>query len=157
MFELSLMCLIIGGLVGIIRLHGGIDYLTHLFTNRLKTKRQAELSIATMTALVDATLANNTLTILIVGNLAKEISEKNQLSPKRVASILDTMSCSIQGLLPYGAQILVALTATASLGKVLSPLSIIPYLIYPILIGISTIVSILFFRPKSELINQKIQ
>ena len=156
MFELSLMCLIIGGLVGIIRLHGGIDYLIHLFTKRLKTARQAELSIATLTALVDATLANNTITILIVGNLAKEISDKHHLSPKRVASILDTMSCSIQGLLPYGAQILVALAATASLGKILSPVSVISHLIYPILIGISTILSILFFRPKTEKIKQKI-
>lgn len=152
MFELSLLCLIISGLVGIIRLHGGIDYIVQMITNRIKTKKQAELGIASLTAIVDAVLANNTISILIVGNLAKVIADTHNLQPKRVASILDTTSCFMQGIIPYGAQILVALAAAKSLGFNLSPLAIISHLYYPFLIGFSTLVMILFYqhRPKNS-------
>lgn len=151
MFELSILCLVIGGLVGIIRLHGGIDYIIQKITDRIKTKRQAEFGIASLTSFVDAALANNTIAILIVGNLAKEISDQHQLEPKRVASILDTMSCFMQGVIPYGAQILVAIAAAKTVGFDVTPLAIIGNLYYPFLIGVSTLISIAIYKHPKQL------
>jgi Na+/H+ antiporter NhaC len=154
MFELSLLCLIIGGVVGIIRYNGGIEYLLNTVLKRIKTKRGAELGIASLTALVNFALANNTITIVIVGPLAKEISDKFGLAPKRVASILDTVSCFVQGILPYGAQILAALAASSIVlagstqPPTVSPIELISYLYYPFLTGIATLGFILFSKNK---------
>ncbi|SFS30947.1 Na+/H+ antiporter NhaC family protein [Sphingobacterium wenxiniae] len=156
MFELSLLCLIIGGIVGIIRYNGGIEFLLHQVSKRIKNARGAELGIAFLTMLVDICIANNTIAIVIVGPLAKDISDKNQLEPKRVASILDTMSCFAQGIIPYGAQMLAALAAAKiyfeqqdNLQAMISPLDIIQYLYYPFLIGLATILFILFRKRKA--------
>lgn len=154
MFELSLLCLIIGGVVGIIRYNGGIDFLLNSVLKNIKSKRGAEFGIVSLTALVNFALANNTITIVIVGPLAKEISDKFDLSPKRVASLLDTMSCFIQGIIPYGAQILAAL-ATASLvleeasKPAISPIELISYLYYPFLTGIASFIFI-FISQKNK-------
>lgn len=153
MFELSILCLIIGGVVGIIRLNGGLDFIIHLFTKNIKTKKQAELSIAGLTALADAALANNTIAILIVGNVAKDISDKHQLEPKRVASILDTVSCFVQGIIPYGAQILAAVTVTKVVENAASsvtPLDVISNLYYPFLTGICTLLFIFFNKQNKK-------
>lgn len=153
MFELSILCLIIGGVVGIIRLNGGLDYIIEVFTKNIKTKKQAELSIAGLTALADAALANNTIAILIVGKVAKEISNEHQLEPKRVASLLDTASCFVQGIIPYGAQILaaVAVTKVVQTGvSLISPLDVISNLYYPFLTGISTLLFIYFYTHKKS-------
>jgi len=149
MFELSILCLIIGGLVGIIRLNGGLDFIINFFTKNIKSKKQAEFSIAGLTAIADAALANNTIAILIVGKVAKEISNKHDLEPKRVASILDTVSCFVQGCIPYGAQILAAVAVTKIVGTntySLSSIDILPNLFYPFLTGIATFVFILFYK-----------
>lgn len=140
MFELSVLCLIIGGVVGIIRFHGGIDYLIHHIGKRVNSHKTAELGIFCLTAAVNATIANNTITILIVGPLAKDIAEKNQVDLKRSASILDTTSCFIQGVLPYGAQVLAAIAAASSL---ISPFAILQYLYYPLLTGVATFIFVL--------------
>lgn len=141
MFELSILCLIIGGVVGIIRHNGGIDYLLYQVGSRVNSSRKAELGIAFLVATVNAAIANNTIAIVIVGPLAKEIADKNNVDPKRSASILDTISCFMQGVLPYGAQILAALAAAS---YVVSPFDIIQYLYYPFLIGIATLLFIFF-------------
>ena len=153
MFELSLLCLIIGGVVGIIRYNGGIDFLLHTVLKNIKSKRGAELGIASLTALVNFALANNTITIVIVGPLAKEISNKFDLAPKRVASILDTVSCFIQGIIPYGAQILAALAASSivlagTTQPTISPIELISYLYYPFLTGLATLTFILLSKNK---------
>lgn len=153
MFELSLLCLIIGGVVGVIRYNGGIDFLLNSVLKNIKTKRGAELGIASLTSLVNFALANNTITIIIVGPLAKEISDKFGLVPKRVASILDTVSCFIQGIIPYGAQILAALAASSivlsgTTQSTVSPIELISYLYYPFLTGIATLVFILLNKEK---------
>lgn len=156
MFELSILCLIIGGIVGIIRFNGGIDYLLNVVLRKIKTRKGAELGIAFLTALVNFALANNTITIVIVGPIAKEISDRFELVPKRVASILDTVSCFVQGLIPYGAQILAALATTAiiadtDLGKpTISPLDLIQYLYYPFLTGFATLIFIMFRKEKKS-------
>ncbi len=153
MFELSLLCLIIGGVVGIIRYNGGIDFLLNSVLKNINSKRGAEVGIASLTALVNFALANNTITILIVGPLAKEISNRFDLAPKRVASILDTTSCFIQGVIPYGAQILAALAASSlvlgeAVTPTISPIELISYLYYPFLTGVATLCFILFRKNK---------
>lgn len=153
MFELSILCLIIGGVVGIIRYNGGLEYIIEKLTKNIKSKKQAELSIAGLIALADAALANNTIAILIVGRVAKEISNEHDLEPKRVASILDTVSCFVQGVIPYGAQILAAVAVT-KIAKdntfMVSPLDVISNLYYPFLTGVCVLIFILFINNKSS-------
>lgn len=150
MFELSILCLIIGGVVGIIRYNGGIDFLLNVVLRNINSRKGAELGIAFLTALVNFALANNTITIVIVGPIAKDISDRFDLVPKRVSSILDTVSCFVQGIIPYGAQILAALAVTTIIvdGQVskptISPIELIQYLYYPFLTGVATLVFILF-------------
>ncbi len=156
MFELSILCLIIGGVVGIIRYNGGIDYLLNTVTKRINSKKRAELSIAFLVSLVNLAIANNTITIVIVGPIAKDISDENGLEGSRVASILDTISCFIQGLVPYGAQILAAMAAAnvvlSEEGKaLLSPIDVMQYLYYPVLMGIVAFLFIVFRKDKPQL------
>lgn len=153
MFELSILCLVIGGVVGIIRMNGGIDYLLHAVTKRINSKKRAELSIAFLVSLVNLAIANNTITIVIVGPIAKDISDENQLDGSRVASILDTISCFIQGLVPYGAQILAAMAAANMIlseknQPLMSPVDVMQYLYYPVLMGIVAFLFILFRKEK---------
>jgi Na+/H+ antiporter NhaC len=146
MFELSIICLVIGGIVGLIKYYGGIDYILHHTLRKINTPRSGEFGIAALTALVNATLANNTITILIVGPLAKNIAEENKIDLRRSASILDTISCFVQGVLPYGAQMLAALAVAQ---QQISPFDIMSKLYYPYLLGASTLLFILFRRKSS--------
>lgn len=157
MFELSILCLIIGGVVGIIRFNGGVDFLLNVILRNIKSSKGAEFGIALLTALVNFCLANNTITIVIVGPIAKDISNRFNLVPKRVASIMDTVSCFVQGLIPYGAQILAALAATTLVVQeggvtkpTVSPFDIIQYLYYPMLTGIATLLFIFLRRSKAR-------
>jgi len=145
MFELSLICIVIGGIVGLIRHYGGIDFILYHVSRKIRSARGGEFGIASLTALVNAALANNTITILIVGPLAKTIADKNNIDPRRSASILDTISCFVQGFLPYGAQMLAAM---AIAGSRISPLDIMKELYYPYLLGLCTVVFILIGQKK---------
>ncbi|MBX2897349.1 MAG: Na+/H+ antiporter NhaC family protein [Cyclobacteriaceae bacterium] len=147
MFELSIICILIGGIVGLIQYYGGIDFIIHHVSRKIKNARGGELGIFSLTALVNIALANNTITILIVGPLAKTIADKNNIDPKRSASILDTTSCFIQGLLPYGAQLLAAVAVSANQ---VTAFEIMQYLYYPYLIGLSTLLFISFRKQKSN-------
>lgn len=146
MFELSLICIVIGGIVGLIRHNGGIDYILSHVSRKVSTARGGELGISALTALVNIALANNTITILIVGPLAKTIADRNGIDPRRSASILDTVSCFIQGILPYGAQILAAMVVA---GTALTPLDLMTHLYYPYLLGLSTLIFI-FLRNRKR-------
>lgn len=148
MLELSVLCLIIGGVVGIIRYHGGIAYLLHVISRRLSSQKHAELGIALLTGIVNVCTANNTIAILVVGPVAKEIAADNEVAPARVASIMDTVSCFVQGSLPYGAQILTVLSLIA---YSLTPFEIIRFLYYPFLIGVASLVFILFINKKEKI------
>jgi Na+/H+ antiporter NhaC len=143
MFELSITCILIGGIVGLIRYQGGIDYILYHVSRLIKTRRGGELGIAGLTALVNAAIANNTITILIVGPLAKTIADKNGIDGKRSASILDTISCFVQGIIPYGAQLLAAMAIAQ---QQVTPFQIISNLYYPFLLGISTLIFIFLKR-----------
>lgn len=152
MYELSVICLLIGGIVGIIQLNGGIDYLLKVLTKRADSPRKAEIGIVALTALVNTAIANNTITIIIVGPIAKQIADDHGIDRRKSASILDTISCFIQGGIPYGAQLLMAVSIAS---YAVSPFEIIRYLYYPFLIGIFTLLFILFFKRKSGRVNQK--
>lgn len=143
MGELIIIAMMAGGMLEIIKVNGGIDYIIEKLSGRIRGKRGAEFSIAALVSLVNLCTANNTVAILTVGNIAKQITEKFGIDPRKTASILDTFSCTIQGIIPYGVQILLA----AGLAHV-QPVDIIPYLYYPFAIGIAASLSILFRYPK---------
>ncbi|MEW9095563.1 MAG: Na+/H+ antiporter NhaC family protein [Clostridiaceae bacterium] len=143
MSELVIISLIIGGTIEVIKYNGGIDYLLGLINKRVKSKRGAEFGIALLVSIVDICTANNTIAIVMVGPLAKNISTEYGIEPKRSASILDTFSCLCQGIIPYGAQLL----AAASLANI-SPILIMKYLYYPYLMGISAVITILLGHSK---------
>ena len=143
MGELIIITMMAGGLLELIRQRGDIDYLIQLLTRHVTGKRGAELSIAALVSMVNVCTANNTVAILTVGGIAKHIGDRFGLDNRKCASILDTFSCFTQGLLPYGAQMLMA----AGLAQ-LNPIAIIPYLYYPFAIGIIALIAILIRYPR---------
>ncbi|PZT50777.1 sodium:proton antiporter [Clostridium perfringens] len=130
MSELILISIIIGGIVEIIKENGGIDYVLNLVTKRINGKKGAEFGIGLLVSLVDACTANNTIAIVTVGPLAKDISDEYNLDSKRIAGILDMFSCAVQGIIPYGAQLMSAAALTG-----LSSFEIMKFLFYPYLMG----------------------
>lgn len=148
--DLSITIIIIGGTVELIKYNGGIDYLLTLITSKMKTRKGAELGIAALVSLVNLSTANNTISILMAGPLAKDISQKYDIDPRRTASLLDIFSCCCQGVVPYGAQLLVA-AGVASI----TPIEIMKYLYYPVLTGVFGIISIYLGFPKLKKIKKK--
>ena len=143
MSELILISMMAGGIFGLITKQGVMERFMRLVSIKIHTKRGAELSICLLVGVVNALTANNTVAILSVGDIAKQIATRFGIDPRRSASLLDTISCAVQGLLPYGAQLLMA----SSLAGI-SALSIIPYLYYPMLIGLITLLSIIILGRK---------
>ena len=143
MGELIIVTMMAGGMLELIRQQGGIDFIIRLLTRHVSSKRGAELSIAFLVSLVNVCTANNTVAILTVGNISKQIGDCFGVDNRRCASILDTFSCTVQGVLPYGAQLLIASGLAA-----LSPVSIIPYLYYPFLLGVVSMIAILLRYPR---------
>ena len=135
--------MIAGGLLELIRYNGGITYLMRAITRRVSGKRGAEFSIAALVGLANLCTANNTVAILSVGKLANHIAERYGVDKRKSASVLDTVSCCVQGILPYGAQLLMAAGLSG-----LSPVGIVPYLYYPMLVGLCTMASIAFRYPR---------
>lgn len=144
MGELIIITLMAGGMLELIRFNGGVDYILHKLTKKVNGKRGAEFSIAALVSLANMCTANNTIAIITVGPLAAEIADQYKIDKRRSASILDIFSCVIQGIIPYGAQMLIA----AELASV-SPLNIIEYLYYPIVLCIFAILSIILRIPKN--------
>lgn len=145
MQDIAIISLLIGGLMAIIQHNGGIQYLLYLLTKKIKSKKGAELGIAGLVSAADISTANNTISIIVTGPLAKKIADKYEIEPRKSASILDIFASSMQGLLPYGAQILAAAGLAA-----ISPVAIMGYSIYPVLLGISGIIAILIGYPKKR-------
>ena len=143
MGELIIITIMAGGMLELIKYNGGIDYIINMMTRHVNSKRGAELSIAALVSLVNICTANNTVAILTVGGIAKKIGDRFGVDNRKCASILDTFSCMMQGIIPYGAQLLMAGGLAA-----LNPISIIPYLYYPFLLGIMALGSILVRYPK---------
>lgn len=143
MGELIIITMMAGGMIEIIRHNGGIDYILNALTRRIHTKRGAELSIAALVCLINLCTANNTVAIITAGPLANDIATRFGVDKRKSASILDTFSCFTQGLIPYGAQLLMA----AGLASV-SPIAILPHLYYPFIMGACALLSILFRYPR---------
>lgn len=143
MGELVIVTMMAAGMLELIKERGGIDFIIKVLTRHVNGKRDAELCIATLVAVVNVCTANNTVAILTVGQLSKKIGDRFGVDNRKCASILDTMSCCVQGVIPYGAQLLMA----AGLAEI-NPISIMPYLYYPLTIGIITILAILLRYPR---------
>jgi len=143
MGELIIITMMAGGLLELIKHNGGIDFIISRLTRHISTKRGAELAIAALVSMVNFCTANNTVAIITVGGIAKQIGDRFGVDSRKCASILDTFSCTVQGIIPYGAQLLMA----AGLAQ-LNPVSIVPYLYYPLAIGIAALLSILLRYPK---------
>lgn len=143
MGELIIIAMMAGGMLEIIRENGGIDFIINKITAHVNSKRGAELSIAALVSMVNICTANNTVAILTVGNISKKIGDRLGVDNRKAASILDTFSCMVQGLIPYGVQMLLA----AGLAN-LSPMDILPYLYYPLAIGVAALLAILFRYPR---------
>lgn len=142
MGELIIVTLLAGGMLELIRYNGGMEYIISRLTAHVSTKRWAELSIAALVSLANLCTANNTIAIITTGPIARDITMRFGLDTRKTASILDTFSCAVQGLIPYGAQLLIAAGLTQ-----LSPLSIIRYLYYPVLLGLCALLAILIRYP----------
>lgn len=143
MGELVIIAMMAGGMLEIIRNNGGIDFIIEKLTAHVNSKRGAEFSIAALVSLVNICTANNTVAILTVGSISKRIGDKFGVDNRKAASILDTFSCTIQGLIPYGVQMLLA----AGLAKI-NPIDILLYLYYPMAIGVAALLSIIFRYPR---------
>lgn len=143
MGELIIVTLMAGGMLELIRYNGGIDYLLRHLTRGISGKRGAELTIAVLVSVANLCTANNTIAILTTGKVSREITKRYGLDPRKTASILDTFSCFVQGLIPYGAQLLLA----SKLAGV-SPMDMIPHLYYPFIMGGCALLSILLRFPR---------
>ncbi|MEC1678905.1 Na+/H+ antiporter NhaC family protein [Bacillus mojavensis] len=143
MSDLIILSMLIGGMVGIMKQNGGIDFLLGFISKRIRSKKGAEAGIAGLVSVTNLATANNTIAIIAAGPIAKNISDEFKIDNRKSASILDIFSCVIQGLIPYGAQMLSA----GKFGNI-SPVSILHYSFYPVLIGICGILAIIFGLPK---------
>lgn len=143
MGELIIITLTAGGMLGLIRKNGGIDYIIEKTTRHIKGKRGAELIIAALVALVNICTANNTVAILTTGDIAKTIGNRHGIDKRKCASILDTFSCCTQGLLPYGAQILLASRLAETPGT-----AILRHMYYPAMLLIGSVIAIMLRYPK---------
>lgn len=145
MQDISMIALFIGGMIGVIEYFGGIRWLLNATTSRIKTKKGAEFGIASLVSVTNLATANNTISIITAGPLAKEIADDYEIDLRKSASILDIFASTIQGIIPYGAQVLAA-TSVAGISTV----SLLPYTFYPYLLGICGIVSILIGYPRKK-------
>lgn len=145
MGQLIIITMMAGGMLEMIRLNGGIDFIISRLTSRVNSRRAAEGSIAALVMFADICTANNTVAIISVGSIARQIADRFGISPRRTASLLDTFSCCIQGILPYGAQLLMA----AGLASI-SPAEIIPHLYYPMIMGGFALMAILLQWPRYD-------
>lgn len=145
MCELILVTLFAGGLMNLVRAAGGFEFLTRALTRHIKGRRGAEAVIALLTALTNLCTANNTIAILTMGSIARDLSQRYGVAARKSASLMDTASCVVQGIIPYGAQLLMA----SGLASV-SPVAIIPHLYYPMALGVMVVFAILFNFPRTE-------
>lgn len=149
MFETILVTVLVAALCGLIREYGGFAALLNLIRKLFRGRVGGRLGVGLLVGAMDIATANNTVAIVMAGPIAKQISEEYEISPKESASLLDTFSCIFQGIIPYGAQMLIAVSTSVALGSAVSAFEIFPFLFYPYLLGISSLVFILIDSKKS--------
>lgn len=155
MAETLIVALLAGGLLSMIRHNGGISYLLKKIQKAIANKKQCELGVISLVGIINLFTANNTVAIVIAGPIAKVLSDKYRCDSRKIASILDTMSCVVQGIIPYGAQILIAVGIAKGAGIELASLDLIKNLFYPILLFIALLASILFLKPSPDTEKQE--
>lgn len=149
MFETAMVALLVSALCALIREAGGFQSLLNGVRRVFKGKRMGQLGIGLLVGFMDVSTANNTVAIVMANPIAAEMSKDYGISPKKTASILDTFSCIFQGILPYGAQMLVALSAVGTMGFELAAFEVIPYMFYPMLLLVSSLI-FMFLVPGRE-------
>ena len=149
MFETTMVAILVSALCALIRVYGGFDALLHFIKRVFRGKKGGQLGIGLLVGAMDVATANNTVAIVMANPIAKEMAEEYGISPKKTASILDIFSCIFQGVIPYGAQMLVAISAAQELGYAVSAFEILPFLSYPMMLLLSTLVFI-FFVPEKQ-------
>jgi len=150
MFETSMVAVLVAAMCSLIRVYGGFDALLSFIQSLFKGKKGGQLGMGLLVGAMDIATANNTVAIVMANPIAKEMSEEYGISSQRAACLLDTFSCIFQGVIPYGAQMLVAISATAEMGVTLSAFSIMQYLFYPYLLLVSSLVAIYVIGEKKK-------
>ena len=150
MFETAMVAILVSAICALIREHGGFDALLNGIKKVFRGRRGGQLGMAALVGVLDVATANNTVAIVMANPIAKELSEEYGIEPKRAASILDTFSCCFQAIIPYGAQMLIALSTVTALGGNLSAFDIIPKLFYPMLLAVSSILFIVLTRSQKK-------
>jgi len=148
MYETILVTIMVSALCGMIRSYGGFESLLGLIRRVCKSNKGGQLGMALLVGIMDIATANNTVAIVMAGPIAKEMSEEYGISPQRAASLLDTSSCVFQGILPYGAQMLVAISCAASYGHMISAFEIMPFLLYPFCLALASLAYIFLGKKK---------
>lgn len=150
MYDITVISILVAGVVSLVRQNGGIDWILYVIRRCIHGKKGAEIGIAALSSVVDCSTANNTVAIVIAGPIAKEIAEDYDISPKRTASLLDIFTSTFQGIIPYGAQLLYAAAATEMATQKISSVQIVPYCYYPILLGVSALLFIIFGKETAK-------
>jgi len=150
MFETSMVAILVAAMCALIRVYGGFDALLSFIRKVFRGKKGGQLGMGLLVGAMDIATANNTVAIVMANPIAKEMSEDYGISPSRTACLLDTFSCIFQGIIPYGAQMLVAISAAAEMGFALSAFSIMRYLFYPYLLLVSSLIAIFLVKGKKN-------
>jgi len=150
MFETSMVAILVAAMCGLIRVYGGFDALLYLIRKLFKGNKGGQLGMGLLVGTMDIATANNTVAIVMANPIAKEMSSDYGISPKRAACLLDTFSCIFQGVIPYGAQMLVAISACAEMGVQISAFDIMGYLYYPYLLLVSSLIAIFVVGEKKK-------
>jgi len=148
MFETGMVAVLVAALCALIRENGGFDALLHLIHKAFRGRRGGQLGMGLLVGAMDIATANNTVAIVMANPIAKEMARDYHISPRRSACLLDTFSCIFQGVIPYGAQMLVALSAAAEFGATVSAFGVMKYLYYPMLLLLSSLAAIFLIREK---------
>ena len=148
MFETSMVAILVAAMCALIRVHGGFDALLSFIQSLFKGRRGGQLGMGLLVGAMDIATANNTVAIVMANPIAKEMSKDYGITPQRAACLLDTFSCIFQGVIPYGAQMLVAISACAEMGHTISAFQIMQYLFYPYLLLVSSLVAIFLVKEK---------
>ena len=150
MYDITVISIICAGIIGLVKDNGGIDFILNAIRKRVEGPKGAQVGISVLTLLVDASTANNTVAIVMAGPIARDIAGEFSISPKRTASLIDIFASVMQGIIPYGAQLLYASAGAAAAGMVIAPFEIIPFLFYPYLLAVCAFISIAVKKNVSE-------
>ena len=150
MFETIMVTILVSAMCALIRQHGGFEALLAFIRRVFRGRVGGRLGVGLLVGAMDISTANNTVAIVMAGPIAKEISEEYGITPKESASLLDTFSCIFQGIIPYGAQMLIAVSTALDLGGTVTAFQVIPYLFYPYLLAVSSLVYILLGAGKGN-------